>query len=52
VVVLAGAARQAYHGIDRLLGGSSRLLTQAGWEGGGRLNVTLRRVTRAAEEGA
>lgn len=50
VVVLAGAARQAYHGIDRVLGGSSRLLTAAGWEDGGRINVTLRRVTRMAEE--
>jgi len=52
VVVLAGAARQAYHGIDRLLGGSSRLLAQAGWPGGGRINVTLRRVTRGPGEGA
>lgn len=50
VVVLAGAARLAYHGIDRVLGGSSRLLAQAGWEGGGRINVTLRRVTRPLEE--
>lgn len=39
-VVLAGTARLAYHGIDRLLCGSSRLL-----EEGGRINVTLRRVT-------
>lgn len=45
VVVLAGAARLAYHGIDRVLGGSSRLLPE-----GGRINVTLRRVTRPAEE--
>jgi DNA oxidative demethylase len=53
VVVLAGAARLAYHGIDRVLAGSSRLLDRAGWpEGGGRLNVTLRRVTRPADEGA
>lgn len=51
VVVLAGAARQAYHGIDRLLGGSSRLLAQAGWPEGGRINVTLRRVTRPEGEG-
>jgi alkylated DNA repair protein (DNA oxidative demethylase) len=52
VVVLAGAARLAYHGIDRVLGGSSRLLERAGWEGGGRINVTLRRVTRPPEESA
>lgn len=40
-VVLGGAARLAYHGIDRVLGGSSRLI-----EEGGRINITLRRVTR------
>ena len=49
-VVLAGEARLAYHGIDRILGGSSRLLANSssdggGWSGGGRLNITLRRVT-------
>ena len=49
VVVLAGAARTAYHGIDRVLGGSSRLLPQAGW-GDGRINVTLRRVTSPPQE--
>jgi len=47
VVVLAGEARLAYHGIDRVLGGSSRLL-----QDGGRINVTLRRVTRPPEETA
>ncbi|MBC6404564.1 MAG: alpha-ketoglutarate-dependent dioxygenase AlkB [Rhodospirillales bacterium] len=40
VLRLGGASRQAYHGIDRVLGGSSRLLP-----GGGRINLTLRRVT-------
>lgn len=45
VVVLAGAARHAFHGIDRIHPGTSRLL--AGTPvGGGRLNLTLRRVTR------
>lgn len=39
LVILSGEARLAFHGIDRVLGGSSRLL-----RGGGRLNVTLRRV--------
>lgn len=40
VVVLGGAARMAYHGIDRIHPGTSCLLAQ-----GGRLNLTLRRVT-------
>lgn len=40
VVVMAGAARLAYHGVDRLRFGSSTLLAQ-----GGRINVTLRVVT-------
>lgn len=40
IVVLGGAARLAYHGIDRLLPGTSALLSE-----GGRFNLTLRRVT-------
>lgn len=40
VVVLAGASRRAYHGVDRIYPGTSRLI-----EGGGRINLTLRRVT-------
>ena len=39
-LVLSGSARLAFHGIDRLVPGSSSLLAQ-----GGRLNLTLRRVT-------
>ncbi|MQT12607.1 alpha-ketoglutarate-dependent dioxygenase AlkB [Segnochrobactrum spirostomi] len=39
-IVLGGAARLAFHGIDRVLAGSSRLLPE-----GGRINLTLRRVT-------
>lgn len=39
VVLLAGPARLAYHGIDRIRHGGSRLLPQ-----GGRLNLTLRVV--------
>lgn len=39
VVVLGGAARFAYHGIDRVNPGTSDLLTE-----GGRFNLTLRRV--------
>jgi alkylated DNA repair protein (DNA oxidative demethylase) len=39
-IAFGGAARLAYHGIDRIKPGSSRLLL-----GGGRLSLTLRRVT-------
>jgi DNA oxidative demethylase len=39
VMVLAGASRHFYHGIDRVLGGSSTLV-----EGGGRINLTMRVV--------
>lgn len=41
VLVLEGPSRLAFHGIDRVIGGSSTLL-----KGGGRINLTLRRVTR------
>jgi len=45
VVVLAGASRLAFHGVDRVYPGTSTLL--AGWfPDGGRLNLTLRRVTK------
>jgi alkylated DNA repair protein (DNA oxidative demethylase) len=40
VLVLGGEARLAFHGIDRVLPGTSRLVP-----GGGRINLTLRRVT-------
>lgn len=40
VAVLGGESRRAYHGIDRIMGGSSDLLPE-----GGRFNLTLRRVT-------
>ncbi len=40
VVVLGGDARLAFHGIDRVLKGTSTLL-----KNGGRINLTLRRVT-------
>ena len=42
VCLLAGEARLAFHGIDRILPGSSRLIP-----GGGRLNLTLRRAAAA-----
>jgi alkylated DNA repair protein (DNA oxidative demethylase) len=41
VVVLGGDARLAYHGIDRMLPGTSSLLGE-----GGRFNLTLRRVAK------
>ncbi len=41
VLVLGGAARLAFHGVDRILPWTSTLLP-----GGGRFNLTLRRVTR------
>ena len=40
VAVLGGAARLWFHGIDRVLPGTSELVP-----GGGRINLTLRRVT-------
>ena len=39
VMLLTGPSRRAYHGIDRIRGGSSSLLTD-----GGRINLTLRVV--------
>ncbi|WP_375268683.1 alpha-ketoglutarate-dependent dioxygenase AlkB [Phenylobacterium sp.] len=39
VCVLGGVARLAFHGIDRVLSGSSQLVP-----GGGRINLTLRRA--------
>ncbi len=46
VVVLGGASRLAFHGVDRLYPGTSTLLSDWFPEGG-RINLTLRRVTRA-----
>ena len=44
VVVLGGAARLAFHGVDRIYPGTSTLLGD--WfPDGGRINLTLRRVT-------
>lgn len=39
VFVMRGQARLAYHGIDRIVAGSSDLLPE-----GGRINITMRRV--------
>lgn len=43
VLTMGGDNRLAYHGIDRVIPGTSRLLRD-----GGRINLTLRRVTRLA----
>jgi len=39
VCLLAGPSRHFYHGVDRILAGSSRLIP-----GGGRVNLTMRRA--------
>jgi alkylated DNA repair protein (DNA oxidative demethylase) len=44
VLIFGGPARLKFHGIDRILGGSSSLIP-----GGGRINLTLRRVTQGQE---
>ena len=45
VVVLGGESRLAFHGVDRIYPGTSTLLRD--WlPEGGRINLTLRRVTR------
>ena len=41
VLVMGGASRLCYHGIDRVIAGTSTLLKD-----GGRINLTLRRVTK------
>lgn len=43
VLVMGGPSRLCYHGVDRILGGTSSLLKE-----GGRINLTLRRVSLAA----
>jgi DNA oxidative demethylase len=40
-LTLAGPSRLAFHGVDRVIAGTSTLLAE-----GGRINLTLRRVTR------
>ena len=41
VVMIGGASRLAFHGVDRIMPGTSALLAK-----GGRINLTLRRVTK------
>lgn len=45
VFVLGGPSRLAFHGIDRIFAGTSRLLADAGLAESGRINLTLRRVS-------
>lgn len=48
VCMLSGPSRRAYHGVDRVIPGTSRLLPK-----GGRINLTLRRVSvPSSEQGA
>lgn len=42
IMLMGGSKRLAYHGIDRILSGTSDLLAE-----GGRINLTLRRVSKA-----
>jgi alkylated DNA repair protein (DNA oxidative demethylase) len=44
VVVLGGEARLAFHGVDRIMAGTSTLLPE-----GGRINLTLRRVRPSSD---
>jgi alkylated DNA repair protein (DNA oxidative demethylase) len=46
-LVLGGDCRLAFHGVDRIEPGTSTLLAE-----GGRINLTLRRVTRPATDSA
>jgi DNA oxidative demethylase len=45
VLVLAGASRLAFHGVDRIVVGTSTLLPD-----GGRINLTLRRVSHSTTQ--
>ncbi len=43
IVIIGGASRLCFHGVDRIMGGTSTLLPNHG-----RINLTLRRVSKAA----
>lgn len=45
VVILGGEGRLSFHGVDRIYPGTSMLLSN-----GGRINLTLRRVTKPSPE--
>lgn len=44
VLLLTGETRLAFHGVDRILTGTSTLL-----QNGGRINITMRRVTKKTD---
>jgi DNA oxidative demethylase len=44
MLMIGGASRLCFHGVDRVMAGSSDLLPR-----GGRINLTLRRVTKAMD---
>jgi len=46
VVLIGGESRLCFHGVDKIYGGTSTLLAQ-----GGRINLTLRRVSQPPVEG-
>lgn len=48
VLSFGGPARLAFHGIDRVMAGTSTLLPLRDGGSGGRINLTMRRVTRPA----
>jgi alkylated DNA repair protein (DNA oxidative demethylase) len=47
VLTFGGPARLAYHGIDRVVAGTSALIPN-----GGRINLTLRRVSQPEKQDA
>jgi DNA oxidative demethylase len=47
ILLIGGTSRLCFHGVDRVMAGSSALLPR-----GGRINLTLRRVTAARETNA
>ncbi len=44
VVVMAGEARQCHHSVPRIYAGTSALLPESAFPGGGRVNLTMRVV--------
>jgi DNA oxidative demethylase len=45
VLLMGGASRLAFHGVDRIYGGSNDIMPK-----GGRINLTLRRVSKAIKK--
>lgn len=45
VLILEGESRLAFHGIDRIKAGTSGVLAECGVATGGRINLTMRRVS-------